>query len=106
MIHYDLILKRYGALGGPELLEPLVREVFPRRIALVSSFGIEAAVLLHMVSRIDPTLPVIFLDTGKLFGETKRYRDELTAFLGLRDVRSIRPARPWKHPMMRKVISG
>ena len=92
MIRYDLILKRYGPLSGPELLEPLIREVFPRRIALVSSFGIEAAILLHMVSRIDPALPVIFLDTGKLFGETKRYRDDLTAHLGLEDVRSVHPA--------------
>ncbi len=92
MIRYDLILKRYGPLSGPELLEPLIREVFPGKIALVSSFGIESAVLLHMVSRIDPSVPVIFLDTGKLFGETKRYRDELIAFLGLSDVRSIRPA--------------
>lgn len=92
MIHYDLILKRYGPLSGPELLEPLIHEVFPGRIALVSSFGIEAAVLLHMVSQIDRTLPVVFLDTGKLFGETKRYRNELTDFLGLMDVRSIFPA--------------
>ncbi len=92
MIHYDLILKRYGTLSGPELLEPLIRDVFPGKIALVSSFGIESAVLLHMVSRIDPAMPVIFLDTGKLFGETKRYRDQLTEFLGLTDVRSIRPA--------------
>lgn len=92
MIHYDLILKRYGTANGSELLEPLIRDVFPGKIALVSSFGIESAVLLHMVSRIDPTVPVIFLDTGKLFAETKRYRDQLTAFLGLEDVRSIRPA--------------
>ncbi len=91
MIRYDLILKRYGPLSGPELLAPLIGEVFPGRIALVSSFGIESAVLLHMVSRIDPATPVIFLDTGKLFGETRRYRDELAAHLGLSDVRSVRP---------------
>ena len=32
-----------------------------------------------MVAGIDPATPVIFLDTGKLFGETLRYRDKLTA---------------------------
>ena len=44
-----------------------------------------------MASRIDPRLPVIFLDTGKLFAETLAYRDRLVAHLGLRDVRVARP---------------
>lgn len=92
MIRYDLILKRYGTLSGPELLEPLIQDVFPGRVALVSSFGVESAVLLHMVSEIDRTLPIIFLDTGKLFGETKRYRDDMISDLRLEDVRSVSPA--------------
>jgi len=91
MIHYDLIMKRYGPLSGPSLLEPLIKEVFPGRIALVSSFGIEAAVLLHMVSEIDKSMPVVFLDTGKLFSETLSYRDTLADKLGLTDIRSITP---------------
>ncbi len=49
------------------------------RIALVSSFGAESAVLLHMVAGIDRATPVIFLDTGKLFAETLAYRDHLVA---------------------------
>jgi phosphoadenosine phosphosulfate reductase len=65
---------------------------FAGKIALVSSFGTESAVLLHMVARIDQNLPVIFLDTGKLFPETLAYRDALIARLGLTDVRSIRPS--------------
>lgn len=52
-------------------------------IALVSSFGAESAVLLHLVSQIDPTIPVLFLETGKHFPETLAYRDELTERLGL-----------------------
>lgn len=52
-------------------------------IALVSSFGAESAVLLNLVSQIDPTIPVLFLETGKHFPETLAYRDELTARLGL-----------------------
>ena len=60
-------------------------------IALVSSFGAESAVLLHLVARADPALPVLFLDTGKLFPETLAYRDRLVEQLGLRDVRSIPP---------------
>lgn len=77
------------------LLAELIRDSFAGRIALVSSFGAEAAVLLHMVARIDRQVPVIFLDTGKLFGETRRYRDLLVRRLDLRDVRTIEadPAR-------------
>lgn len=63
------------------------------RIALVSSFGTESAVLLDMVARIDRKLPVIFLDTGKLFPDTIAYRNALIARLRLDDVRTIRPDR-------------
>ena len=73
------------------LLRALIRERFVGRIALVSSFGAESAVLLHMAAAIDPALPVIFLDTGKLFPATLAYRDALVARLGLADVRAARP---------------
>ena len=63
------------------------------RTALVSSFGAESAVLLDMVATVDPALPVIFLETGKLFPETLAYRDELVHLLGLEDVRSVGPDR-------------
>ncbi len=82
---------RYRGLAGRDLLAAMIERVFPGRIALVSSFGAEAAVLLHMVSGIDPATPVIFLDTGKLFGETLAYRERLVARLGLEDVRSVSP---------------
>jgi len=59
--------------------------------AIVSSFGTESAVLLHLVARIAPDTPVLFLDTGKMFRETLDYVDELTERLGLQDVRRIRP---------------
>jgi phosphoadenosine phosphosulfate reductase len=69
----------------------MLREVFPGRVALVSSFGTESAVLLDLVAAIDPATPVLFLDTGKLFQETRRYQDALAARLGLTDVRILRP---------------
>ncbi|HEX2591601.1 MAG TPA: phosphoadenylyl-sulfate reductase [Rhizomicrobium sp.] len=62
------------------------------KTAVVSSFGSESAVLLHMVAQIDPNTPVLFLNTGKLFGETLRYRDRLQDELGLGDVRSLSPS--------------
>ena len=82
---------RYGHLAGEALLRPLIVREFAGRIALVSSFGAEAAVLLHMVASIDRATPVLFLDTQKHFAETLRYRDELVAQLGLADVRSLTP---------------
>jgi phosphoadenosine phosphosulfate reductase len=66
-------------------------EAFAGSAAIVSSFGAESAVLLHMVAQIDPVTPVLFLNTGKLFGETLRYRDRLQDLLGLTDIRSIGP---------------
>jgi phosphoadenosine phosphosulfate reductase len=84
------LLESYAGLEGAELLRPLLRD-FRGSIAVVSSFGAESAVLLHMVSEIDRAVPVIFLDTGKLFEETLEYRDQLVSRLGLTDVRSIPP---------------
>jgi len=85
------LIRRYGHLDGEALLRAFIKSEFPGRIALVSSFGSEAAVLLHMAAEIDRSLPVIFLDTGKLFGETLRYRDELARRLHLTDLRSVKP---------------
>ncbi len=62
------------------------------RIALVSSFGAESAVLLHMVAELDAATPVIFLDTGQLFAQTIDHRRDLARALRLTDVRDIRPA--------------
>lgn len=52
-------------------------------IAIVSSFGAESAVLLHLVSQIDASVPVLFLETGKHFPETLAYRDLLVTRLDL-----------------------
>jgi phosphoadenosine phosphosulfate reductase len=59
------------------------------RIAVVSSFGAESAVLLALVAEVDPRTPVVFVDTGQHFAETLAYRDELARALGLSDVRSV-----------------
>ena len=67
-------------------------ETFGDRLAMVSSFGAESVVLLHMVSRLKPDMPILFLDTGMLFGQTLDYRKMLAAKLGLTGVRDLRPA--------------
>jgi phosphoadenosine phosphosulfate reductase len=75
----------------PEVVLRAAVDLYGERLALVSSFGAESAVLLHMISRIDPDIPVMFLDTGMLFGQTLDYRRQLAARLGLTDVRDLRP---------------
>jgi phosphoadenosine phosphosulfate reductase len=77
-------------LDAQELLR-LAIEAFSGRIAVISAFAAESVVLLHQVARIDPTTPVLFLNTHKLFGETMRYRDRLQETLGLTDIRSVGP---------------
>lgn len=64
---------------------------FKGRIAVVSSFGAESAVLLALVAELDRSVPVLFLETGQHAPETLAYRDRLAATLGLLDVRDIRP---------------
>lgn len=83
--------RRFETSGTRRLIETLVAENAGRRIALVSSFGANSVVLLHLVASVDPALPVLFIDTGKLFAETGRYRDELVRRLGLADVRLVAP---------------
>jgi phosphoadenosine phosphosulfate reductase len=80
----------FAGLEGRELIKAVVA-TFGKRVALVSSFGAESAVLLHMASEVAPDLPIIFLDTGKLFPETLAYRNQLITELGLTDVRTIHP---------------
>ena len=84
--------KRFAAMEAGALLRLAVKDLFPGRIALVTSFGADSAVLLHMVASVDKATPVIFVDTGQLFPETLEYRDELVAHLGLTDVRSVQPS--------------
>ena len=81
----------YEGMSAQDILRHAIEEQFVDRITIVSSFGAESVILLHMISEIDPRLPVIMLNTGKLFGETLRYRDRLQERLGLMDVRAIGP---------------
>jgi len=74
------------------VLELALTGEFAGKTAVVSSFGAESAVLLKLVADINPHTPILFLNTGKLFGETLRYRDRLQDTLGLGDVRTLSPS--------------
>jgi phosphoadenosine phosphosulfate reductase len=82
---------RFARLKASSLLRLAIEDLYPGRIALVSSFGADAAALLHMVSQIDAATPVIFVDTGQHFPETLAYRDALCETLKLTNVTAATP---------------
>lgn len=79
------------AASPSEIIATAVGSVGHGKLAVVSSFGTESAVLLKHVADVDRSLPVLFLDTGWLFPDTLAYRDRVVAQLGLTDVRIIKP---------------
>ena len=86
-----VLSSRLTEVRAHALLANVIGQEFAGRIALVSSFGADSAVLLHLASRIDRATPVIFIDTGRLFAQTHTYRETLIARLGLADVRTAKP---------------
>ncbi len=77
---------------GIALLRRAIGQSFAGRIAIVSSFGAESAVLLAHVAEIDPATPVLFVDTQQHFPETLAYRDTLVRALGLSAVNTVSAA--------------
>ena len=82
---------RFEGVSAQDMLRELLAGELRGRIAAVSSFGAESAVLLHMVAQVDVDVPVVFTNTQKMFGETLAYRDELAEMLGFTDLRVFRP---------------
>lgn len=74
-----------------EMLEAVIKDGLAGDICIVSSFGAESAVLLHLIAQVDASVPVLFLETGKHFPETLDYRDELVARLRLTNLVNIPP---------------
>jgi phosphoadenosine phosphosulfate reductase len=82
---------KYAGVSTHDMLADLLAGEVKGRVAAVSSFGSESAVLLAMVADVDKDVPVIFVNTQKIFGETLAYRDELAERLGFTDLREFRP---------------
>ena len=89
--HAELLAERYAHWRTRDMLDDVINHEFDGHIALVSSFGAESIVLLHLAASVQPAIPVIFIDTGKIFGSTHRYRDDIAARLGLINVQLARP---------------
>ena len=84
---------RYKHHGATAVLERALTDPTVGKLALVSSFGAESVVLLHLVSIMDRHTPVIFIDTEMLFAETLTYQAELADRLRLTDIRILKPKR-------------
>jgi phosphoadenosine phosphosulfate reductase len=65
-------------------------EQFGDQLVLSTSFGIQSAVMLHLVTSLIPKIPVVFIDTGYLFPETYRFAESLTERLQL-NLKTYRP---------------
>ncbi|HEU5046609.1 MAG TPA: phosphoadenylyl-sulfate reductase [Rickettsiales bacterium] len=87
----DRLQNFYGELDTHQLLRTMIRQEFPGTIALLTSFGADAGLLLALVAEVEPETPVLFLDTGKHFPETLEYGRTLEKSLGLKNVHWIKP---------------
>ncbi|GAA0285213.1 phosphoadenylyl-sulfate reductase [Alteraurantiacibacter aestuarii] len=87
----DRLNLRFKGVDVSTMLGQLFAEGELGRVAVVSSFGTESAVLLHLVASADASVPVIFVDTLKMFDETLEYRDTLTSLLGLTNSSVVTP---------------
>jgi len=87
----DALNARFAGVGTLDMLRILFAEDTLGEVAVVSSFGTESAVLLDLVARADPNVPVIFVDTLKMFGETLAYRETLIERLGLTNASVVQP---------------
>ena len=82
--------ERYKHHAATEVLRRALNDPDLGRVTMVSSFGSESVVLLHMVSVVAPGTPVLFIDTQMLFPETLAYQTEVAEKLRLTDVRVVR----------------
>ncbi len=87
----DALNARFAGVDTLTMLTMLFAENILGNTAVVSSFGTESAVLLHLVARANPSTPVVFVDTLRMFPETLAYRDTLMAAFGLSDSRTVKP---------------
>ncbi|MBB6122527.1 phosphoadenylyl-sulfate reductase [Sphingobium subterraneum] len=87
----DALNARFEGVDTPTMLRALFRERTLGRVAVVSSFGTESAVLLHLVAQADRNVPVIFVDTLKMFPETLAYRETLIKAFGITHSEVVTP---------------
>ena len=81
---------QYAHSGAADVLRAAMGSI--KKLAMVSSFGADSIVLLHLAAQISKDIPVLFVDTELLFDETLRYQVRVSRMLGFTDVRVLRAA--------------
>lgn len=84
--HFELDLNRINeklAHGNATEIVTWAKAEFASHLVLSTSFGIQSAVMLHLVTQVVPNIPVIWIDTGYLPKETYLFAEELTSKLNL-----------------------
>ncbi len=89
---FQKLSEEFSKLDSIDLLKVMIKKVFKKKIVLTSSFGSESIVILHMISKIDPYTPIIFLNTGKLFPETLDYEKRVKKLLKLKNILTLKPS--------------
>ena len=79
-------------LSPQNILEDSINNIFRKKMVYVCSFGTESAIILHMISEIDRSFPIILLNTNYLFKETIEYKDNLISKLKFSNFKEISPA--------------
>ncbi|UII29162.1 phosphoadenylyl-sulfate reductase [Fulvivirga maritima] len=73
----------YSKLSPLERMEKFFNDHNPKDILITSSFGSSSAIILHMISKVNPDQPIHFIDTSYHFEETVKYKDQLAEQLNL-----------------------
>jgi len=79
-----------------------LHEEYGSRLVLSTSFGLQAAVMLDLVSKNAPEIPIVWIDTGYLFPETYLYAETLKQKLNI----NLRAYRPLMTPAHQEAIHG
>ena len=79
-------------LSPQDILDNSINNIFKKRMVYVCSFGTESAIILHMISDIDRSFPIILLNTNYLFKETIEYKDYLIGKFKFSDFKEISPS--------------
>ncbi|MFB0613582.1 phosphoadenylyl-sulfate reductase [Aurantiacibacter poecillastricola] len=87
----DALNARFEGVPADAMLREILTGDELGRVGVVSSFGTEAIVLLHLIAQANKDVPVIFVDTLKMFDETLAYREEVIDLLGFTNASVVRP---------------
>lgn len=82
VLDLEALNEKFDQARATELIE-WGAETFGQGLVMSTSFGIQSAVMLGLVTSVIPDIPVIWVDTGYLPPETYRFAEDLTKRLSL-----------------------